>query len=326
MDIRKQVPDIKGVLGMNNGGQIKSGRHKPFLTNSRKEAITAYLCLIPAFLGLSMISYIPTLSAFVLSLFKWNGMTSPEFIGFDNYKEMFTIDIYFTDSLKATLVYAFLAVIGSMIYSLFIAILLNMNIPARPLWRSIFFVPYMLPAIGVYTTWRWLYELNYGLFNHINRMLGLPPVKYLESPKNVLPSLALIAVWCAGNLIVIFLAGLQNVPGVYQEAAEIDGANSWQRFWYITIPYMSPIIFYNLLMALIINLQVVTPALAITNGGPQNASMFMSYLIYRYAFTKYKIGYAAAYAAIFFVLVGIFTAILFATSKYWLFYEEEGGK
>jgi len=157
-------------------------------------------------------------------------------------------------------------------------------------------------------------------------MLGLPPVKYLESPKNVLPSLALIAVWCAGNLIVIFLAGLQNVPGVYQEAAEIDGANSWQRFWYITIPYMSPIIFYNLLMALIINLQVVTPALAITNGGPQNASMFMSYLIYRYAFTKYKIGYAAAYAAIFFVLVGIFTAILFATSKYWLFYEEEGGK
>lgn len=311
---------------MNDGSRIKTGKHKRFLTGSRKEAITAYLCLIPAFLGLSIISYIPTLSAFVLSLFKWNGMTDPVFVSFDNYKQIFTTDIYFRDSLKATLVYALLSVIGSMVYSLVIAILLNMNIPSRPLWRAIYFVPYMLPAIGVFTAWRWLYEANYGLFNHINRMLGLPPVKYLESPKQVLPSLALIAVWCAGNLIVIFLAGLQNVPGVYQEAAEIDGANSLQRFCYVTVPYMSPIIFYNLLMALITNLQVVTPALAITGGGPQNASMFMSYLIYEFAFTRYKIGYAAAYAAIFFVLVGIFTALLFATSKYWLFYEEEGGK
>ena len=291
---------------------------------ARKEELTAYLCLIPAFLGLTFISYVPTLAAFVLSFFDWNGMTPPKFVGIENYVSIFTKDTYFIPSLKATLIYALLTVIGSLIYSMIIAIFLNMKVPARTFFRAVFFIPYMLPAIGVFTTWKWLYEVNYGLLNYINRLVGLRPMKYLESPRQVLPSLALIAVWCAGNLIVIFLAGLQNVPRVYHEAAQIDGADSWQRFWYITIPTMSPIIFYNLLMALITNLQVVTPALAITDGGPQNASMFLSYLIYEYAFHRYKIGYSAAYAAIFFVLVGIFTVILFRTSKSWLFYEEEG--
>ena len=291
---------------------------------ARKEELTAYLCLIPAFLGLTFISYVPTLAAFVLSFFDWNGMTPPKFVGIGNYVSIFTKDTYFIPSLKATLIYALLTVIGSLIYSMIIAIFLNMKVPARTFFRAVFFIPYMLPAIGVFTAWKWLYEVNYGLLNYINRLVGLRPMKYLESPRQVLPSLALIAVWCAGNLIVIFLAGLQNVPRVYHEAAQIDGADSWQRFWYITIPTMSPIIFYNLLMALITNLQVVTPALAITDGGPQNASMFLSYLIYEYAFHRYKIGYSAAYAAIFFVLVGIFTVILFRTSKSWLFYEEEG--
>ena len=286
--------------------------------------MTGYLCLIPAFLGLTFISYLPTLAAFVLSFFEWNGMTPPKFIGLENYVTIFTNDNYFLPSLKATLVYAFLTVIGSLVYSMIIAMFLNMKVPARTFFRAVFFIPYMLPAIGVFTAWKWLYEVNYGLFNYINRIFGMHTMKYLESPQQVLPSLALIAIWCSGNLIVIFLAGLQNVPRVYHEAAEIDGANSWQRFWYITIPSMSPIIFYNLLMALITNLQVVTPALAITDGGPQNASMFLSYLIYEYAFNRYKIGYSAAYAAIFFVLVGIFTVVLFKTSKSWLFYEEEG--
>lgn len=291
--------------------------------SGRKEERTAYLCLIPAFLGLIFISYVPTLAVFILSLFKWNGMTQPEFIGLGNFIEIFTDDMYFAASVKATLVYAVMTVAGSIIYSLIIALLLNMKIPARTFFRAVYFIPYMLPAIGVYTSWRWLYETNYGLFNYINRLCGLPLQQYLESPKQVLPSLALVAVWCSGNLIVIFLAGLQSVPSVYREAAMIDGANSFQRFIHVTIPSISPIIFYNLLMALITNLQVVTPALAVTRGGPQNASKFLSYQIYDYAFGAHKLGYASAYAAIFFVFVGIFTIILFASSKSWLFYENE---
>ena len=319
--------NLKGQEGSTHMSDKKKkpvSQHDFHSKAAKKEAMTGYLCLIPAFLGLTFISYLPTLAAFVLSFFEWNGMTPPKFIGLENYVTIFTNDNYFLPSLKATLVYAFLTVIGSLVYSMIIAMFLNMKVPARTFFRAVFFIPYMLPAIGVFTAWKWLYEVNYGLFNYINRIFGMHTMKYLESPQQVLPSLALIAIWCSGNLIVIFLAGLQNVPRVYHEAAEIDGANSWQRFWYITIPSMSPIIFYNLLMALITNLQVVTPALAITDGGPQNASMFLSYLIYEYAFNRYKIGYSAAYAAIFFVLVGIFTVVLFKTSKSWLFYEEEG--
>lgn len=289
----------------------------------KKESRTAYLCLIPAFCGLTIISYLPTVAVFVLSLFDWNGITNPKFVGFTNYIRIFTKDIYLWDSVRATVVYALLTVVGSILYSLILALLLNTKIIGRTFWRSVFFIPYLLPAIGVFTGWNWLYEVNYGLFNFVNRMMGLPVREYLQSPRQVLPSLALIAIWCSGNLIVIFLAGLQNVPRVYLEAAEIDGANAWQRFVNITIPSIAPIIFYNVLIALITDLQVVTPALALTKGGPQNASIFMSYVIYMYAFRKNKMGYAAAYATIFFILVGIFTIFLFSTQKEQFFGEGE---
>lgn len=292
----------------------------------KKESATAYLCLIPVFFGLTIISYIPTLLVFVMSLFDWNGLSAPKFVALGNFAKIFTNDMYFYDSVRVTVVYAVIAVFWSLLYSLFIALLLNRKIPARGFWRAVFFIPYMLPAAGVFTAWRWLYEVNYGLINYGMRLLGLPPQQFLQSPQQVLPSLALIAVWCSGNLIVIFLAGLQNVPRVYVEAAQIDGANGWQCFWHITIPSISPIIFYNVLMALISNLQVINPALAITNGGPQNESMFMSYIIYKYAFNENKIGYGSAYAAVFFVMVGIATFILFRAYGSQLFGEGETKK
>jgi multiple sugar transport system permease protein len=289
----------------------------------KKEARTAYLCLIPAFLGVTLISYLPTLAVFILSLFNWNGLSNPEFVGFDNFVRIFTKDIYLVDSIRATIFYAFLAVVGAVFYSLIIALLLNMNIKGRTLFRSIFFIPYLLPAIGVFKGWQWLYEANFGLFNFIFRILGIPPQRFLDSPSQVIPSLVLIAIWTSGNLIVIFLAGLQNVPTVYMEAAKIDGANAWQRFYNVTIPSISPIIFYNILTALITHLQVINPSLALTNGGPAKKSMFMSYVIYLYGFKKNKLGYAAAYSVIFFIIVGIFTIILFKTQKSNLFGEEE---
>ncbi len=289
----------------------------------KKEARTAYLCLIPAFLGVTLISYLPTMAVFILSLFNWNGLSDPEFVGFDNFVRIFTKDIYLVDSIRATIFYAFLAVVGAVLYSLVIALLLNMNIKGRTLFRSIFFIPYLLPAIGVFKGWQWLYEANFGLFNFIFRMLGIPPQRFLDSPSQVIPSLVLIAIWTSGNLIVIFLAGLQNVPSVYLEASKIDGANAWQRFWNVTIPSISPIIFYNILTALITHLQVINPSLALTNGGPAKKSMFMSYVIYLYGFKKNKLGYAAAYSVIFFIIVGIFTIILFKTQKSNLFGEEE---
>jgi multiple sugar transport system permease protein len=208
-----------------------------------------------------------------------------------------------------------------MIYSLGVAMLLTRNIPARGFFRAVFYLPYILPAVAVYIGWAWLYESNFGLFNYIISSLGINKVHFIADPNLVVPSLAVIAVWLSGNLIVIFLAGLQNVPRVYYEAAEIDGANSFQRFWHITIPTMTPIIFYNLLMSLVTNLQVVTPALALTSGGPGNSSMFLTYLMYRYAFMSGRLGYASAISFIFFIIIAVITGILFSTSKAWIFHE-----
>lgn len=286
-----------------------------------REERTAYLCLIPAILGLTFITYLPLIGVFGISFFNWKGLSSPKFNGIDNYIRLFTADPYFLDSIRVTVYFAALAVVGSMIYSLFIAMLLNRKIPARGFWRAVFYVPYVLPAAAVYVGWSWLYESNFGFFNYILSRLGISKILFLSDSKYVIPSLVLIAIWLSGNLIVIFLAGLQNVPRVYHEAAEIDGANGWQRFRHITLPCMTPIIFYNLLMSLITNMQIVVPALSLTNGGPGNSSTFITYLMYRYAFQSNQIGYACAISFVFFILIAIFTGILFATSKSWIFYE-----
>ncbi|TCN01037.1 carbohydrate ABC transporter membrane protein 1 (CUT1 family) [Paenibacillus sp. BK033] len=287
------------------------------------EARVAYICLIPAFLGLIFLTYLPLLGVLGISLTNWTGLKSPEFIGFDNYRKIFTTDPYIKDSIIATIYFAILSVIGSMIYSLFIALLLNRKIPARGFFRAVFYVPYVLPAAAIYVGWSWLYEGNFGFFNYLLSELGLNKILFIADSSYVVPSLSLISVWLAGNLIVIFLAGLQNVPVVYHEAAEMDGANGWQRFRHITLPCMTPIIFYNLLMSLIANLQVVTPALSLTNGGPGNSSRFMTYLMYDQAFVNYKLGYACATTFIIFAILAAFTALLFKTSGKWIY--NEGG-
>lgn len=297
----------------------KAKKHRSPMHKSEQR--TAYLCLLPSMIGLIFITYIPLMGVFGISFFNWKGLAKPKFNGINNYVRLFTSDPYFVDSIKATIYFAALAVICSMIYSLFIAMLLNRKVPARGFWRAVFYVPYVLPAVAVYVGWSWLYDSNFGLFNYLLSKVGINKILFLNDSNMVIPSLVLIAVWLSGNLIVIFLAGLQNVPRVYHEAAEIDGANGWQRFRHITLPCMTPIIFYNLLMSLITNMQIVVPALSLTNGGPGNSSMFMTYLMYRYAFKSNQLGYACAISFVFFLLIAIFTGILFVTSKSWIFYE-----
>ena len=296
-------------------------RPKVYSRKSFQEARDAYLFLIPAFVGLTVLTYGPLLAVFTMSFFNWRGALKPSFIGIENFIRLFTEDPYFIDSIKVTFYFSLLAVICSLVYSLGVAILLNRKIPARGFFRAVFYLPYVLPAVAVYIGWAWLYESNFGLFNYVLSLFSINKVHFIADPKLVVPSLVLIAVWLSGNLIVIFLAGLQGVPKAYYESAEIDGANALQQFWNVTIPGMTPIIFYNLLMALVTNLQVVTPALALTSGGPGNASMFMTYLMYRYAFLSNRLGYASAISFIFFIIAAILTGIIFVTSKEWVFYE-----
>ena len=287
-----------------------------------REERAAYVFLIPAFAGLTVLTYGPLIAVFALSFFDTGGLVfRPTFTGFLNYIRLFTEDPYFIDSIKVTAYFSLIAVALCMVYSLVVAMMLNRNIPARGFFRALFYLPYILPSVALFVGWSWLYDTNYGFFNYLLNLLGIEKVGFLADSKLVVPSLALIAVWQSGNLIVIFLAGLQNVPRVYHEAAEIDGAGFFQRFRHITIPCMTPIIFYNLLMALITNLQVVTPAMVLTQGGPGNSSRFLTYIMYQYGFIQSHLGYASAISFIFFILVAILTGILFATSKEWVFYE-----
>lgn len=288
----------------------------------KQEIFAAFFCLFPSIIGLIFLTYLPLAGVLGLSFFKWGkGAAVPKFIGLENYIRLFTEDPYFNDSIKVTVLFAFISVIGSLLYSLFVAMLLNRKIPARFFFRAVFYLPYVLPGMAVYVGWSWLYEANFGLFNYLLSLIGVGKIRFIADSRMVIPSLAFIAVWLSGNLIVIFLAGLQNVPRVYHDAAEIDGADGLQRFRHITIPCMTPIIFYNLLMSLVINMQVVTPALALTNGGPGNASCFITYLMYRYAFVSNQLGYGCAISFIFFLIIAVFTVILFATSKSWIYYE-----
>lgn len=288
---------------------------------NKAESRAAYICMLPSIIGLICITYLPMIASFALSLFSWNGLGAMKFIGLDNYVKLFTNDAKFYGSLLSTLKYAGLSVLGCMIFSLVVAMLLNRKIPARGFFRGVFYLPYVLPAMAVYLGWKWLFDYNYGFFNYVITMAGGSRVKFLDDSLMVTPSLALIAVWLSGNLIVIFLAGLQNVPRVYHEAAEVDGANGFQRLIHITIPCMTPIIFYNLLMSLVTNLQVITPALSLTKGGPGTGSYYMCYMLYNKAFNSHQYGYGSAIAVILFVLIAIFTAILFSTSNGWIFYE-----
>lgn len=288
---------------------------------NKAESRVAYICMFPSIVGLVCITYLPMLASFALSLFSWNGLGAMKYVGLANYIKLFTADTKFYASLGVTLKYAGLSVAGSMIYSLFIAMLLNRKIPARGFFRAVFYLPYVLPSMAVYLGWKWLFDYNYGFINYIVTQLGGARIKFLDASGMVTPSLALIAVWLSGNLIVIFLAGLQNVPRIYHEAAEMDGANSLQRFIHITIPCMTPIIFYNLLMSLVTNLQVITPALSLTKGGPGTGSYYMCYMLYNQAFGSHKYGYGSAIAVVLFVLIAIFTGILFATSNNWVFYK-----
>ena len=291
---------------------------------ARQEARAAKLFLIPAFLGLTFITYLPLIAVFVLSFFKWTAiMPKPLFVGMANYIKLFTKDIFFWTSVRVTVQYAVLSVCMGMIYSVGIAMLLNRKMPARGFFRAVFYVPYIIPAIAVYTSWSLLYNPDFGVFNAILAGNGLPRIAFLADSKWIIPSLSIIAVWASGNLIVIFLAGLGNMPRVYHEAAEIDGASSWQRFYHITMPCMTPIIFYNLLMSLIANMQVVVPSLiyAGSNRTTYPEYTFMSFLMYRTGFINNDMSYASTISFIFFLIIGVFTLILFATSKSWLFYE-----
>jgi multiple sugar transport system permease protein len=280
--------------------------------------------LSPWLIGFSVFMLLPIVLSLYYSLSDYNLLQRPVFIGTENYRALAS-DGIFWHSLRVTLLYAAVSVPLGLFVSLGVALLLNVKLFAQPIFRTIIFLPSLVPTIASAILWRWMFNQRLGIINGVLApVLGwfhLPTPPWLDSSNWVVPSLALMSVWSAGNTVVIYLAGLQDVPRDLYEAAELDGAGPIRRLWNVTLPMISPVIFFNLIMAIIGILQVFDTPFMMTKGGPNRASYFYTYYLYDSAFTYLKMGYASAMAWIQLLLVLALTGIAFWSSKRWVYYQ-----
>jgi len=263
----------------------------------------------------------PMVASFILSFTDWNVVSTPHFIGIENFRKMFMEDFIFKKSIYATLYYTLGSVLSTIIFAFLIAVLLNQKIKGLPIFRTIFYLPSITPAIASAMLWIWLFNPDFGLLNQLLGRFGIPRLQWIYDEKQVIPSLIFMSIWGMGGTMIIFLAGLQGIPQEFYEAVDMDGGNWWHKFRYITIPMMTPTIFFNLVMAIIGTFQVFTSAYIMTSGGPNYASMFYVYYIYLSAFRYGDMGYACALAVILFFIILSFTLVVFRSSPYWVYYE-----
>ena len=300
----------------------KKKKKAPMSLGEIRQMKWGYFFIAPAIIGLIVFSFGPMVFSLYVSTTSWDVITKPEFIGIQNYVHLLK-DPIVKKSLLVTAYYTVLSVPLVTGIPLLIAMLLNTKTKGISIFRTIFYVPSIVPAVASAAIWMYIYNPKFGLLSNMFKALGLPHSDFIYSAKGVIPSLAVMAVWMAGNTVVIYLAGLQGISRQLYEAAEIDGANAISRFKNITVPMMTPIIFYNLVMAVINAMQTFTQGYIMTKGGPSNSSLFYSLLIYRTAFKESSMGYSAALSWVLFILVAILTGIIFKTSNKWV-YSENG--
>ena len=288
----------------------------------RNETMTGWMFALPAILGFLILTLIPMVVSLFLSMTDYSAFKSEiRFIGLDNFKTMFgSTELYFSDSLKATAYYAVLNVPASLLVAFLIALALNTNIRGRGIFRSIFYLPSIVPAVASCVVWMWLLNQQYGLLTTLVKQLGMGTPGWLWDKKTVIPTIAMTGLWNTGGTMVIFLAGLQGIPQVYYEALSVDGGNAWHKLWHITIPMLTPTIFFNGIMAVINSLQVFTQGYIMTKGGPSNSSLFYVLYLYRQAFEKANMGYACALAWFLFIIIMILTAIIMKSQNKWVYY------
>jgi multiple sugar transport system permease protein len=279
---------------------------------------------LPAMVGFIAFTIGPMLASFWLSLTDWSIYGDAQFIGLDNYREIFRTDPLVRKSLVATLYFAFFSVPLTLLLGFGAALLLNQNVRGRSLFRTIFYLPVLMPAVANTILWLWLFNPDFGLFNSGLEQLGLPTSEWIYDTKTVIPSLVLMSSWGFGNAAVIFLAGLQGVPAHLYEAVEVDGGGALAKLWHITLPMMTPTIFFNLVIGLIGAFQTFTQAYVMTEGGPSDSSLFYVFYLYRTAFTESRMGYACALSWLLFLIIVLFTAVIFRTARSWVYYEGDG--
>jgi multiple sugar transport system permease protein len=276
----------------------------------------------PWILGFVAFTVYPFLSTIYYSFTSFSGVGSPKFIGLGNYRQL-VHDPLFWSSLWNTVFYTIIEVPLSTVIAIAIALLLSMNIRGRAVYRTMVYIPTLVPVVAGSIIWLWLFNPSFGVVNDLLSQLHLPAPGWMFSVTLAKPTIILLGLWGIGAPVVIYLAALQGVPRMLYEAAAIEGAGPWQRLRHVTLPMISPAILFNIVLALVVALQYFTQAYVMTNGGPDNATLFYVLYLYEQAFKYLNLGYASAMAWMLFVVVLLFTLVLFHGSKRWVFYAED---
>ena len=289
----------------------------------RGETVLAWAMVSPWLAGFLFLTAFPMVASLVLSFMDWDMLSAPEWVGLANYEKLFFTDPLALHSLKITVIFSLASIPLNIVFGLAIAMLLNTNIRGLSVFRTVYYLPAILSGVAVAILWQWIFSTEFGLLNTALRLFGVEGPAWLGSKIWVIPAFVVMRLWSVGGGMVIYLAGLQAIPTDLYEAAEIDGANWWQRILRITLPMLSPTIFFQLITGVIFSMQIFTEIFIMTDGGPANSSLFYMLYLYREAFQYFKMGYASALAWVFFVAILLLTIILFATAKFWVYYEAE---
>jgi multiple sugar transport system permease protein len=296
--------------------ELRQGRRRRVLI----ENLQGWLFASPWLLGLAMFFIIPMAWSIGLSLTSYNVVDSPRFIGLGNYAEL-VADPLIWHSLRVTTVYALISVPLTLALGLGLALLLNQRVRGIAVWRTIYYLPAVISGVAVALLWEWLFNGRFGLVNYLLELIGVTGPNWLADPNTALWAFVLVQVWTVGGTMLINLAALQGVPTQLYEAAAIDGANAWRRFRHITVPSISPVIFYNLIIGIIAALQSFTIFFIMTQGGPNNATLTFMLYLYKMGFQNLRMGYASAMAWLLFLYLALLTALVFKSSSRWVYYE-----
>ncbi|MCR5765946.1 MAG: sugar ABC transporter permease [Treponema sp.] len=292
------------------------------INQKRNNNILGYAFISPWLIGFIVFTAGPMIASLILSFTRYDGRNPAEFIGFSNFTGLIH-DKYVWNSLKVTFKFAFLSIPIGIVCGFLLAYMLNMNVPGMKGWRTLYYLPSLISGVVVAMLWRGLFDDQYGVINFLIRQFGGSAPKWLLDPKYTLYCFLFLSVWGCGGGMIIYLSGLQGIPTELYEAAELDGCNRWQQLWHVTIPQMTPILFYQLIMGIIGTFQYFAEPMVLTKGGPAHSTEFFNLYLYNNAFKYQKMGYASALAWILFVIILILTMLVFKSSDMWVFYDNE---
>ena len=301
------------------GARVKLGRQ------ARREELAFYAFISLWIVGFLLFDAGPIVASFLVSLTNWSLLGDPTWVGGGNYQRMLD-DAVFFKALRNTFYYGVGSVGLGVVTSFLLALLLNQSVRGIALFRTIFYLPAVVSGIAVAILWTNILHPDYGLLNAGLARLGIDGPGWLKSPDWSMPGLILMSLWGVGGAMVIYLAGLQSVPQHLYEAAALDGAGAWRKFRDVTIPMMSPVIFYNVVVGFITSLQGFVLILIMTDGGPANSTLVLGLYLYRNAFTFFDLGYASAIAWVLLVVIMAITALQFVAARYWVYYEADQGR